>query len=96
MWHSRSPCIRFWNESTRRNQSLYCTYHWDKGHTTKQCRVFKDHLEQLVKYGYLKEFVVDLGNGAFGQASRSRGNALPPMLGVIEVIHVASMGTSIS
>ena len=45
-------------DPTRRNQSLYCTYHRDKGHTTKQCRVFKDHLEQLVKFRHLKEFVV--------------------------------------
>ena len=42
-----------------RNQSLYCTYHRDKGHTTEQCRILKDHLRQLVKAGYLKEFVVD-------------------------------------
>ena len=40
----------------RRNQNLYCTYHKDKGHTTEQCWVLKDHLGQLVKVGYLKEF----------------------------------------
>ena len=45
-----------------RNQNLYCTYHWDKVHTTKQCRVLKDHLGQLVKAGHLKEFVVEPGN----------------------------------
>ena len=33
-----------------------------RGHTTEQCRVLKDHLGQLVKAGYLKEFVVDSGN----------------------------------
>ena len=47
---------------SRRNQNLYCTYHRDKGHTTEQCKVLKDHLEQLVKVGYLKEFVVDSRN----------------------------------
>ena len=47
---------------SRRNQSLYCTYHRDKGHTTEQCRVLKDHLRKLVKAGYLKEFVVDSGH----------------------------------
>ena len=30
---------------SRRNQNLYYTYHKDKGHTTKQWRVLKDHLE---------------------------------------------------
>ncbi|XP_075663362.1 uncharacterized protein LOC142632936 [Castanea sativa] len=32
-------------DPSRRNQNLYCTYHRDKGHTTEQCRVLKDHLE---------------------------------------------------
>ncbi|XP_023899386.1 uncharacterized protein LOC112011236 [Quercus suber] len=45
--------------SSRRNQILYCTYHKDKGHTTKQCRVLRDHLGQLAKAGHLKEFVTN-------------------------------------
>ena len=49
-------------DPSRRNQNLYCTYYRDKGHTTEQCRVLKDHLGQLVKAGHLKEFVVELGN----------------------------------
>ena len=49
-----------------------------------------------MKSGHLKEFVVDPRNGATGQASRSRGNTLPPSLGVIDVIHAASMGTSVT
>ena len=49
-------------DPSRRNQNLYCTYHRDKGHTTEQCRVLKDHLAQLVKMGYLKEFVIDQRN----------------------------------
>ena len=55
----------------RRNQSLYCTYHWEKGHTTEQCRVLKDHLKQLVKVGHLKEFIVGQEGGNVGQGSRS-------------------------
>ena len=47
---------------SQRNQSVYSTYHRDKGHTIEQCRVLKDHLGQLVKAGYLKEFVVDPGH----------------------------------
>lgn len=45
-------------DPARRNQSLYCTNHREKGYTTKQCRVLKDHLEQLIKVGHLKEFLV--------------------------------------
>ena len=47
----------------KRNQNLCCTYHREKGHTIEQYRVFKDHLEQLVKFGHLKEFMVaPMGN----------------------------------
>ena len=44
-------------DPTRRNQCLYCTYHREKGHTIEQCCMLKDHLEQLVKAGHLKEFL---------------------------------------
>lgn len=76
---------------SRRNQTLYYTYHREKGHTTEECRVFKDHLEQLVKVEHLKEFMVEQGGNATGQMSRTQGNTLPLPLGIIEVIHVASI-----
>lgn len=83
-------------DPTRRNQNLYYTYHRDKGHTTEQCRIFKDHLEKLVKPGHLKEFVVEPKSGEIRQTSRPRGNSLPPPLRVIEVIHATSMGTMVT
>ena len=43
-----------------------------------------------MKARYLKEFVVDLGNKGTGQGAQQRGNCLPPPLGVIKVIYVAS------
>lgn len=43
---------------TRRNQSLYCSYHWDWGHNTEDCQTLKDHLNQLEKAKYLKEFII--------------------------------------
>ena len=58
-------------DPARRNQNLYCIYHKGKGHTTEQCWVLKDHLEQLVKAGHLKEFVVGQGNRTVGLASVS-------------------------
>ena len=72
---------------------MYCTYYKDKGHTTKQCRVLKDHLEKLVKVGYLKEFMVDPRNQEAGQGTWPHGNPFPAPLVVIEVIHVAPRGT---
>ena len=80
----------------RRNQNLYCTYHRDKGHTIEQCKVLKDHLELLVTAGYLKEFVVDPRNQEAGQGAWHRENPFPPLLGVIEVIHIALRGTQVS
>ena len=79
-------------DPSRRNQNLYCTYHWDKGHSTEQCRVLKDHLGQLVKAGHLKEFMLDSGDRVTGQDTRQKGNPLPPPVGVIEVIHAAPEG----
>ena len=63
---------------SKRNQNSYCTYHRDKRHTTEQCRVLKDHLEQLIKVGYLKEFVVDPRNQEAGQGTWPRGNPFHP------------------
>ena len=58
--------------------------------------MLKDHLGQLVKAGYLKEFVVDSGNRGTGQGALQRGIPLPPPLGVIEVIHVAPRSTTVT
>ena len=86
------PYFRWLNkmggDPSSKNQNLYYSYHRDKGHTIEQRRVLKDHLEQLVKAGYLKEFVVDPRNQEARQVTRPWGNALPPLVGVIEVIHV--------
>nr|XP_023910512.1 uncharacterized protein LOC112022167 [Quercus suber] len=35
-------------ESTKRNQNLYCQYHKDHRHTTKNCRNLWSYLDQLV------------------------------------------------
>ena len=81
-------------DPSRRNQNMYCTYHRDKGHTTEQCRVLKDHLGQLVKARHLKEFVVESGNRGPGLRAQQKGNLLLPPLGVIEVIHAMPRGTN--
>ena len=72
-WIKNEPYLRWPNkiggDPSRQNQSLYCTYHKDKGHTTEQCRVLKDHLRQLMKARCLKEFVVDSGNRGTDQGA---------------------------
>ncbi|XP_075640349.1 uncharacterized protein LOC142612109 [Castanea sativa] len=55
-----------------------------------------DPVEHLARSGHLKEFVVEPRGSETGQTTRSRGNTLPPALGMIEVIHAASMGTSVT
>ncbi|XP_038688695.1 uncharacterized protein LOC119987866 [Tripterygium wilfordii] len=44
-------------DPSTRNQSKWCSYHWDKGHRIEDCREFKQHLEELVRQGHLKEFI---------------------------------------
>ena len=58
--------------------------------------MLKDHLGQLLKAGYLKEFVVDSGIRDAGHGAQQKGNPLPPPLGVIELIHAASRGATIT
>ena len=58
--------------------------------------MLKDHLEQLVKAGHLKEFVVESGKQGAGLGAQQKGNPLPPPLGVIEVIHVAPRGINVA
>ena len=74
-------------DPSRRNQNFYCTYHRDKGYTTEQCQVLKDYLRQLVKAGYLKEFVEDSGDRDTRQGAQQKRNLPPHPLGVIEIIH---------
>lgn len=44
----------------------------------------------------MKEFVLESRNQETRQNAKLRGNPLPPALGVIEVIHVVSRGTSVT
>ena len=69
------------------NQNLYCQYHQDHGHTTKDCRNLWDHLEQLVREGKLKHFLHHSSGRGNQTNTAFRGNADPrPPLGTINVI----------
>ncbi|XP_075655076.1 uncharacterized protein LOC142625277 [Castanea sativa] len=77
---SRMSCISSGRARCRVTRQEGTKYHRDKGHTIEQC----------------KEFVVAPEGGVTGQVSKARRDTLPSPLGVIKVIHVASIGTSVS
>ena len=40
---------RMGGDVSKRNLNLYYHYHQDRGHTTKDCRTLRDHLNQLAR-----------------------------------------------
>ena len=78
----------------RRNQSLYCQYHQDQGHTTKDCRNLWDYLDQFVREGKLKQ-LLHHSSGQAGQtvSDLRRDSSSRPLLGTINVIFAAPSRT---
>ncbi|XP_023890102.1 uncharacterized protein LOC112002184 [Quercus suber] len=74
-------------DPSRRNQSLYCHYHQDRGHTTKDCKSLRDHLSQLARAGKLNRFLHQ-PTRQFGHlgAEFHKGSSLLPIRGAINVI----------
>ncbi|XP_028074816.1 uncharacterized protein LOC114277159 [Camellia sinensis] len=74
-------------DQARHNQNLRCTYHQDRGHITQNCRALKQHLEDLVTAGHLRDYidqdkeVTELGNPPLEPNIKH-----PPQL-IINVIH---------
>ncbi|KAK3039686.1 hypothetical protein RJ639_027027 [Escallonia herrerae] len=48
----------------RRDAQLYCQFHKDHGHTTKECKVLRREIENLIARGHLKQFVKTERQGA--------------------------------
>ena len=73
-------------ELTRRNQSVYCQHHHDKGHTTEECKTLWSYLNYLLKEGKLKKFTNDTlaQRGAPHQGYQGGPTPRPPL----ETIHV--------
>ena len=76
-------------DPTKRNQSLYCYYHQEQGHTTEDCRNLWDHLDQLVQGGKLKSLLYH-SSGQGNQTSSDSWKNAPsrPHLGIINVIFI--------
>ncbi|MQL69050.1 hypothetical protein Taro_001379 [Colocasia esculenta] len=48
---------RMRSDPRRRDQNKYCRFHRDHGHDTSECCQLKDEIEDLIKRGYLGQFV---------------------------------------
>ncbi|XP_027178032.1 uncharacterized protein LOC113777197 [Coffea eugenioides] len=59
----------------KRNSSLYCAYHRDVGHETEDCNDLKREIENLIRQGYLKQFVRK--DGGFNRNASHRDNRGP-------------------
>ena len=77
-------------DPTKHNQSLYCHYHQEQGHTTEDCRNLWDHLDQLIQEGKLKS-LLHHSSGQENQTSSDSWKNAPsrPSLGTINVIFAA-------
>ena len=79
----------------KRNQNPYCQYHQELGHTTKDYKNLRNHLDQLVREGKLRH-LLHHSSGQQGQANpESQGdNSLRPPISTINVILTAPRRTS--
>ena len=77
-------------DPSKRNQNLYCHYHQDHGHTTKDCRNLWNHLDQLVREGKLRHLLHPSSDhlGLAVQEPRKDVSLRPPT-GTIHVILAA-------
>ncbi|XP_028120889.1 uncharacterized protein LOC114318231 [Camellia sinensis] len=74
-------------DPARRNQKLRCTYHQDRGHMTQNYRALKQHLEDLVAAGHLRDYVdQDKEVTELGNPPPEPNIEHPPRL-IINVIH---------
>ncbi|XP_028092012.1 uncharacterized protein LOC114292292 [Camellia sinensis] len=74
-------------DPARCNQKLRCTYHQDRGHMTQNCRALKQHLEDLVATGHLRDYIdQDKEVNELGNPSPEPNMEHPPRL-IINVIH---------
>lgn len=56
------------------DESKYCRYHQNRGHTTEDCNTLKEKLESLVQAGHLQKFVQHGRQGIPSGARKSSRN----------------------
>ncbi|XP_028090125.1 uncharacterized protein LOC114290417 [Camellia sinensis] len=84
--HEAVVTIRL-GDPARRNQKLRCTYYQDRGHMAQNCRALKQHLENLVAAGHLRDYIdQDKEVTELGNPPPEPNTEHPPQL-IINVIH---------
>ena len=76
-------------DPAKRNQSLYCEYHQEPGHTIDDCRNLKNHLDRLVQEGKLRHLLHHPVGRQEQTGVKTRQSTLRPSIGTINVILVA-------
>ncbi|XP_056847418.1 uncharacterized protein LOC130498091 [Raphanus sativus] len=81
-----------------RNPKRWCEFHSDHGHTTEDCIALKMEVAEILKKGYLREFLLDKAKNLINKEGPGLpievAPALPPQQD--RVIHVISGGSEVS
>ena len=55
--HLRRVPSRMAGRREKGNSNFYCAYHWDIGYENEDCNDLKKDIEDLIKRGYLRQFI---------------------------------------
>ncbi|XP_010253020.1 PREDICTED: uncharacterized protein LOC104594434 [Nelumbo nucifera] len=80
-------------QSNKRNHDKYCEFHRDHGHDTENCFDLHNHIEDLIKRGYLSRFIK---SEKLTQEEQCMEDARPPPRAPpASVIHVIPGGIAV-
>ncbi|XP_010275701.1 PREDICTED: uncharacterized protein LOC104610664 [Nelumbo nucifera] len=66
---------RMRGDPNTRNRNVYYHFHRDHCHSTKNCKNLRDEIEELIRHGYLKNFVLSDNKNQTGRQGEQGGDA---------------------